>query len=214
MANFKTHLLGGVASFGASSYLFWQHGDLENIAYIGFASIIGSLFPDIDSDTSKTIRYFFYGLSFISMIILGNLMYQHNIKFEKLIFVLLSIPVLMIYAVKPIFSELTVHRGIYHSIPMGLVLSLSILYIPFDTNKFIVATSFMFGFLVHLLLDEIYASVTISGLRIRPKKSFGTALKWFAPFMPANIILNSLLVILIFDKFDYLVQNFEIFFNF
>ena len=212
MANFKTHLLGGVASYAASTYLFWNQGNQTTFLYIGAMSIIGSLFPDIDSDTSKTIRYFFRGLTIAALLIVSGSLYINSVDYKKSAFILVSIPFLVLYLVKPLFAKLTSHRGIYHTIPMGLTISLLILYIPFISYKFVIASSFMLGFLTHLLLDEIYASVTISGLRIKPKKSFGTALKWFAPSLYANIILNLILIYLIIDNYSFLYGKISVFF--
>ena len=207
MANFKTHLLGGLASYTLSTYLFWNQGNKETIVYIAGASIIGSLFPDIDSDTSKTIRYFFYGLIALALLLTANSLYINGVDLKKSAFVLFVIPFLILYLIKPAFTKMTSHRGIYHTIPMGLVISISTMYLPFTSYKFIISSSFMLGFLTHLLLDEIYSSITISGLRIRPKKSFGTAMKWFAPTMYANVILNIILVILIYDNYDVLYKG-------
>jgi len=214
MANFKTHLLGGVASYAISTYLFWNQGNQTTFLYIGAMSITGSLFPDIDSDTSKTIRYFFRGLVILALLLIANTLYLNSIDIKKSAFILISIPFIILYLIKPFFTKMTSHRGIYHSIPMGLTIALLTTYIPFTTYKFIVSTSFMIGFLTHLLLDEIYSSVTISGLRIKPKKSFGTALKWLAPSLSSNIILNLILIILIFDNYDFLYENITQLFNF
>ncbi len=212
MANFKTHLLGGVASYAASTYLFWNQGNQTTFLYIGAMSIIGSLFPDIDSDTSKTIRYFFRGLTIAILLIVSGSLYINSVDYRKSAFILVSIPFLVLYLVKPLFAKLTSHRGIYHTIPMGLTISLLILYVPFISYRFVIASSFMLGFLTHLLLDEIYASITISGLRIKPKKSFGTALKWFAPSLYANVILNLILIYLVIDNYDFLYGKISGFF--
>jgi membrane-bound metal-dependent hydrolase YbcI (DUF457 family) len=207
MANFKTHLLGGVASAVASTYLFWNQGTQTTFLYITGASIIGSLFPDIDSDTSKTIRYFFSGLTILSLLLVANSLYLNSVDIKKSAFILISIPVIILYIIKLLFTKMTSHRGIYHTIPMGLTISLLLIYLPFTTYKFIISVAFMLGFLSHLLLDEIYSSITITGLRIKPKKSFGTALKWFAPSLSANITLNIILALLIFKNYDFLYKN-------
>lgn len=214
MANFKTHLLGGVASYAVSTYLFWNQGNQTTFLYIGTMSIIGSLFPDIDSDTSKTIRYFFRGLTIAILLLVSRNLYLNSVDYKKSAFILISIPFIVLYLIKPLFSKMTSHRGIYHSIPMGLTISLLILYIPFISYKFIIASSFMLGFLTHLILDEIYSTINFSGIIIKPKKSFGTALKWFAPSISSNIILNLLLALLIFDNYNFLYENISKFFNF
>ena len=78
------------------------------------------------------------------------------------------------------FNKLTVHRGMFHSIPAGFVFWFSFSLLFYYVFKFNYLVSWYFGmfvflgFFTHLVLDEIY-SVDLSGNRI--KKSFGSALK-------------------------------------
>ena len=69
----------------------------------------------------------------------------------------------------------------------------------------IIAFFIFFGFIVHLLLDEIY-SFNLLGIKI--KKSFGTALKLYAK---NNLIGTLILYILILLFFKYVPINTEVF---
>jgi hypothetical protein len=86
------------------------------------------------------------------------------------------------YLVLASLARFTVHRGIFHSVLALLFFSLLIVCISSYAFKQNAAYAWLngfflgFGFLVHLLLDEMY-SVDLSNRRI--KKSFGTALKLF-----------------------------------
>ncbi len=77
-------------------------------------------------------------------------------------------------------ARFTVHRGIFHSVLALVFFSLLMVCVSdyaFRQNPIYAWLNGFFlgfGFLVHLLLDEIY-SVDLSNRRI--KKSFGTALK-------------------------------------
>ena len=112
-----------------------------------------------------------------------------------------------------IFLTLTSHRGIFHSIPMGLLfaelttlLFYKVLYV--DATFSITAGAFLFfGFILHLLLDELF-SINALGLSI--KKSFGSALKLYDK---NNIIGTIILYALVASLYSIIpVQN-DIFIN-
>ena len=81
-----------------------------------------------------------------------------------------------------VLIKLTRHRGVFHTIPMGIFLgqiTIILFYYSFhfDTKFSTIAGIFLFfGFCVHLLLDE-FASIDARGFKV--KKSFGTAFKLF-----------------------------------
>jgi hypothetical protein len=99
------------------------------------------------------------------------------------------------------FARFTVHRGIWHSLLMGLVVALAAgiaadgwLGLPAST-AWLVAGFVLLGYLTHLVLDEV-ASVDLLGRQV--KRSFGSALKpaslraW-----PASLALLGLGVLLL-----------------
>ena len=86
------------------------------------------------------------------------------------------------FALFDTFTALTVHRGIFHTIPMAIlfalisnIISLEMFALS-DVFSLIIGFFIFWGFIVHLILDEIY-SIDVAGLKM--KKSFGTALKIF-----------------------------------
>jgi hypothetical protein len=92
--------------------------------------------------------------------------------------------------------KVSVHRGMFHSIPAAAIAGL-IAYVICDTGvsfgrtfKGIGAT---IGYLTHLILDEIWA-VEMTGGHLRLKKSFGTAMKLFGKSAPANSSTWGLLI--------------------
>jgi hypothetical protein len=99
---------------------------------------------------------------------------------------------LVIQLLIPIFKILTVHRGVFHSIPMTLLYAQCVYLVmwslPFNERLVLAATAWV-GALSHLLLDEIY-SVDFNNKRFRTKRSFGSALKfWDARFPYSSSIL-------------------------
>ncbi len=81
-----------------------------------------------------------------------------------------------------IFTKLTVHRGIIHSVPYMLVLALGLTclnYYVLETSSIVswFYGAFLFlGSLVHLGLDEAYS---VDLLNRRLKRSSGTAMKFY-----------------------------------
>ena len=62
MPSYKVHLVAGAATFIALLQIAKNvvpHLQLHHIAMFGIASLVGSLFPDIDIKTSKMQRYFY-----------------------------------------------------------------------------------------------------------------------------------------------------------
>jgi membrane-bound metal-dependent hydrolase YbcI (DUF457 family) len=108
----------------------------------------------------------------------------------------------LIQVSQPLFQRMTVHRGIFHSIPAILIFTeLVYLYmfrLPFDQRLVVTAAGFA-GIFSHLLLDEIY-SVDLENKRL--KRSFGTALAFWKKRTPwlsgASYAISGVLLVLCF----------------
>jgi hypothetical protein len=59
---------------------------------------------------------------------------------------------------------------------------------PSNAERAYKAVAVVLGFLIHLILDEIWA-VEVGVGRLRTKKSFGTALKFLGPSPIANVLV-------------------------
>ena len=83
------------------------------------------------------------------------------------------------YALK----ELSVHRGMFHSIP-AMAIARLVVYLAYDSPnvkiRLALAAGVMIGFLSHLILDELY-SVDFNGVRIRLNSFAGSAVKFVSP---------------------------------
>ena len=89
----------------------------------------------------------------------------------------------------PIFKRLTVHRGIFHSIPTTVIYA-SLVYLIFYQDqhfplraRLLISLSAFAGILSHLILDEIY-SIDLTGKKPRIKRSFGTAFSFWKKDTP------------------------------
>ncbi len=202
MADFKTHL--SVASIGsgiATTFLIVLDIANPSEKVIFFTlGIIGGFLPDIDSDHSTPIEivFNFMGLTFAFITI-----FKFGDKYSVIeLLVLFSIVFTLIrYVIYKIFTEFTVHRGIFHSIQAGVIFcffTAIVLYRIFgqsETASWIGGFFVLFGYLIHLLLDEA-CSVNMFGDDF--KRSFGTALKFINIGKPIPSLLMYLALILLF----------------
>jgi membrane-bound metal-dependent hydrolase YbcI (DUF457 family) len=142
--------------------------------------VVGGLLPDIDSDNSVSVRLLF---TFIATVISFLVMFkqQADNTLIELFLVWVGSFAFIKFFLFSLFTKVTVHRGIIHSIPASVLfgfITTILLYRIFHFNDFVawMAGLFVFGGCIsHLLLDELY-SLNLAGSG--PKKSAGTAFKF------------------------------------
>tara|TARA_Y100000588_G_C13938982_1_gene789183 strand:+ start:130 stop:792 length:663 start_codon:yes stop_codon:yes gene_type:complete len=202
MANFSTHLTGAVITSSLSSvYLFNADFVDESINLIPLSvlGVIGGFLPDIDSDHSTSARYVFNLLT-IALIVLTIIELFEVLSIVQVVFVSFLIGIFVRIIFFWIFKRLTVHRGIIHSVPCGILFSLITIYFlqmaPFISDKFAISAGIILfiGYITHLVLDELYA-VNLAGLEL--KASFGTALKFIkiGPILPSLIVYSCIVLL-------------------
>ena len=205
MANFNTHLIGAtITSSITTGYLF--NADLEKpleIIPFAFLGVVGGLLPDIDSDNSTSARLAFNFLAIILPLIffiefkLFSYLSLIDILFVTLIAVFF-VRVVMFW----VFKKLSVHRGIFHSVPAGIMFGLLVVCVlqktPFVSENIpLYAGLILFvGYITHLVLDELYA-VNLAGLEL--KRSFGTALKFIfiGDLIPSCLLYLSIILLIL-----------------
>lgn len=185
MANFNTHISVAFVASGVSALVLFKAGLLTGGEFVlcTLVGTLGGLLPDIDLEHSVPARIGFNVVSLLTAF--GLVIYWAGVlSLVSLMLVWLLTYLMMRYGVFNIFSELTTHRGVVHSLPFLAICGLLVTYVSFYGLKYAVSLSWFlglfvfFGSLVHLILDEIY-SVNVFGLKL--KRSFGTALKLFDP---------------------------------
>jgi membrane-bound metal-dependent hydrolase YbcI (DUF457 family) len=184
MANFNTHIaVGAVCSgLGATVALATGLAQPTELLTLTSAGVIGSILPDIDLDKSGPSRFLFGALGVI--LAFGTLFYFHFRQFSlvELWLVWTAVYLLVRYGLWHVFMNYSAHRGVWHSLLAGvffMALSAAILSTLFGKEPafaWLGGAFVLFGYMVHLVLDEIYA-VDFENAHI--KKSFGTALKLF-----------------------------------
>lgn len=183
MANFNVHLSVAASSSSVVAVLGVNLNvmDISHAPWLVFLGIIGGMLPDVDAVNSKPVRLLFNVLALLSATAVLSALKNYVVSYQ--LFVLAgAIYWLTRYLVLASLARFTVHRGIFHSVLALFFFTLLMVCVSDYAFKQNAAYAWLngfflgFGFLVHLLLDEMY-SVDLSNRRI--KKSFGSALKLF-----------------------------------
>jgi membrane-bound metal-dependent hydrolase YbcI (DUF457 family) len=182
MANFSTHFNGAaiVGGLGATGVYYVNMASKDEATAYFIATIIGGILPDIDSDHSTPIKIMQYILAnLISFFVLFSYIGKYPILNLVLIW---GVTYLVVMTAFWFFKKVTVHRGMFHSIPSGFIFWFLTTLALYYVMKYPLIESWYFGmfifigFIAHLVLDELY-SVDVTGARM--KRSFGSALKLF-----------------------------------
>jgi hypothetical protein len=181
VADFQTHVAGAAFASGLAATALQMSAAVSNEAVLALFAlgITGGMLPDLDSDGSVPIRIAFRLLAVLGGFVPVFLFADRLSLVELSGLGLLSFAVIR-FGVFSAFVRFTVHRGLFHSIPAGVLsgmLSAIAATALFDCSpvaSWLAASFVTGGFLVHLLLDEL-CSVNLLGCRI--KRSFGTAFR-------------------------------------
>lgn len=181
MANFATHLYGGIFASGTAVLGLQGLGLVPTgQTLVLFAlGVGGSLLPDIDSDSSAPVRAFFGLLgSVLAFAWTLPLVGQYPPLWLGLFWVgcFLAVRFLLLGA----FARFTVHRGIWHSLLGVAFAALATVNLAHGILRESAESAWVsgamvgMGYLTHLVLDEL-SSVDLKDARVR--RSFGSALK-------------------------------------
>jgi membrane-bound metal-dependent hydrolase YbcI (DUF457 family) len=208
MANFKTHISWGVI-IAIALIFFGLIGSFisgfELIALIFLAVLVGSFLPDLDSDGGLPFQIVF-GLA--GLVLAGMCFYYFFQNGERAWKILggfsVGVFILIRFILGYFFEKLTRHRGIFHSVPAGVLFGLLTIwilqYFSLDFyQKLILGVAVFVGYLGHLILDEIYSTVNLRGFSILPKKSLGSALKFWSSSKSATLLVYFLIIFLFFN---------------
>jgi len=183
LANFQGHLRGaaigsGILSSGLLSLNLLSTGETVTAFLIG---TMGGLLPDLDSDNSKP---FVVGSKLFIIFLAFMVMFSKSSYYSLLEMGIIWLITYLIlrFGFLDLFKKFTKHRGMFHSIPAGVIGGLLLVYTSFYIFKANEIISWLYGFflffgyMIHLLMDE-FVSLNLMGKQI--KKSFGTAFKFY-----------------------------------
>lgn len=184
MAGFRTHITVSGALGVVYGGLAVQPVGFSTEAGILAAGLttVGGMLPDLDSDSGVPIREMFGLAAAVVPLMLVPRLIHMDVSREGILATLLFGYVIIRYGVANVFRRLSVHRGMYHSLPAMVIAGLCVYlayHSPDRSIRLMLAGGVMLGFLSHLVLDEVY-SVDWRGVRPKLKSSAGSAVKFMS----------------------------------
>jgi hypothetical protein len=181
MAGFKMHVTVssclGVGYAGAGVvYGFPLDTSILGGALCGFSGML----PDIDSDYGTPLRETMaFTAATVPMLLLHRFQ-SLGLRPDEMALLGIAVYLFVRFGLTNMIRKYTVHRGMFHSIPAGLIFAGVAFLICGGTEnihiRYFKAGAVFAGFMSHLILDEIYSVEWKSGAW-RLKKSSGTAVK-------------------------------------
>ena len=205
MAMFREHVGVGalVAVVGVVlAYHYAYTTDWRLLAWLFVVTAVAAFLPDVDSDSSVP---FFLVWGLVSVLVSGAVLAVTLASGTDNIYELVGQPLaalfLMWFVVGGIVKRLTKHRGMFHSVPGACVVGLSMVLVvrgvgAGDAAAFLLGAGAGVGYLAHLVLDELHATVSIDGRLFSPRRSLGSALKFFSSSRITNVCTYVLLMAL------------------
>ena len=162
----------------------------SGILAAGLCSVSGML-PDLDSDSGIPLRETsMFAAAVVPMLMLDRFR-EMELSHESMTLATMLIYIGIRFVVVEFFRRFTVHRGMWHSIPAAASAGLAaylVMPCPEESIRLFKTFAIVIGFIVHLILDELWA-IEFGFLRFRAKKSFGSALKLFGNNQLANVVV-------------------------
>ncbi|MCA9058868.1 MAG: metal-dependent hydrolase [Planctomycetaceae bacterium] len=200
MAGYREHIsvsgMLGIAYAFAAVFLFGYSAVQAGIAAI--LTWIAGMLPDLDSETGRPIRELVGVTASVAPLFVLQNVHAIGVSGDRaLLFALVAYGTVR-YGGAFLLGKLTVHRGMFHSIP-ALLIAAELAFLGYRNDevrvRMLMGVGVGIGFLSHLVLDELY-SVRWDGGRIRLAKSAGSALKFFGPAALPNGLAVGLLIFL------------------
>ena len=201
MANFKTHIVVAAVASGAfaSICLGAELVTPEEMLLLWGAGTLGGILPDIDSDHSDAIDVIFTLFALVGALVIILMNAGHHAVLE-LWLIWGGSYWLMRYPVMSVFKLFTVHRGIYHSLLAGVMFWFAVTGFCYrvcgleELLAWLTGCLVFFGYLVHLLLDELHA---VDFVNTRLKRSWGSAFKLASYKNPTDTLLMGVATVLL-----------------
>lgn len=181
MADFNTHVSGAAAviTLGTVSATKLFSLSMQESLVLMVVGVTGGVLPDLDLKNSRPSQALFTVLGVFAGLIWLFASIKRLTGLELWLGTLVIV-LLFRFPIAAAFHRLTTHRGVFHSLLAAITAGLITCAIAWQYIQTSALLSWLFGlsmscgYVVHLLLDELY-SVDFAGGRI--KRSFGSAIK-------------------------------------
>ena len=199
MANFQTHITGSTllgVVYGTVAYTQFDVAVGHSLVAAGLCSVAGML-PDLDHKLGVPLREMLCFVSVVVPMLMLRRFEEIGFTPEEMVFISGVLYVLIRFVGGELFrrGSLSIEAcGIVFPPPFlaGMVTYLICLS-PEDEVRLLKSWAVVLGFMLHLVLDELY-SVDLIGRRL--KKSSGTAMKFFGKKSGPNLLVYANIIIL------------------
>ena len=200
MAAYREHItvsgfLGGAYGAGA---VFGLGFSVTQAMVAGILTWVSGMLPDMDSESGKPVRELFGVTAALAPLLLLQHTSRLGISGDRAMLFCLLLYGAVRYGGATMLGRLTVHRGMFHSIP-ALIIAAQVTFLGYSNPdvmvRLLMAGGVATGFLSHLILDEVY-SVQWNGVTLKLKKSAGSALKFFGKQQLPNAVAVGLMIFL------------------
>jgi hypothetical protein len=179
MPGFKVHITGstilGVGYAGAGFALY--DIPLPTAVLSGVLCSAAGMLPDLDSGPGKPLHESVSFAAAAVPMMMADRFKHLGWTHETMILAGAAVYLFIRFVLYPLLKKCTVHRGIFHSLPVMLIWG-EVAFLVCTSGdlemRYYKAGGLMVGFLSHLILDEIWS---VDFRHFRLKSSFGTALK-------------------------------------
>ena len=183
MAAYREHITvsGTLGIAYAFSAVFALGFSITQATIAAILTWIAGMLPDMDSQSGKPVRELFGVTAALAPLLLLQHTNELGISDDRAMLFSLLLYGGVRYGGAAVLGKLTVHRGMFHSIP-ALVIAAEATFLSYHSPeirvRLLMAMGVALGFMSHLVLDEMY-SVQWDGVRVKLSKSAGSAVKFF-----------------------------------
>ncbi len=204
MADFRTHAAFGAGLGVGLAVIAGALGLVSGptlLAPVFLVAALGAMAPDIDSDSGVPFHVTFGMLSLVSAGFTFSSLSRHGALVLDAGLWALGVAVAVFAAGGGIFKKWTKHRGMAHSIPAAVLAGLLVFFVAGrlsfgDADAFLLGVSATLGYLVHLVLDELYAAIDFEGKRFAPSRTLGSSLKFSSSSRVATVLVYGTIILL------------------
>jgi hypothetical protein len=209
MASFPVHFTTSCSTgviLGIAS-IYWLDFDWGAAISVAVYCGLGGAIPDLDSDSGIPAREMFNLVSVFFPLLVYHRLEQEGLTSEQVFACMVGIYLIIRFGLRKLFRKFTVHRGMFHSVPVMIIFGL-LVYLTGSQNQTVEAegvnqdmrhfhravlgVAAAIGVLTHLVLDEIWA-VNWEGLSIQLNQFAGSAVKFWSSSLVATILTYSIM---------------------
>lgn len=166
MPGYATHLTWS-ATIGAGLGLIARvkyQAPLPEALFGGFLCALGGILPDIDSDKSKAHKRCMTAISGSSALLVACRLRDFMLRPETVLLISAFVFFTLYYAVGFLIQKFSSHRGMFHSVPFGVICGELIFIISTGSTqlRLFKAACIFFGVMIHLILDELASARIIN----------------------------------------------------